>query len=170
MNNNKILKEIYLKPSYGFHIRELARKTNLNPNTVSKICDDLKKEKIIFKEKKKNIVEVRADLESLEFIRKKRLFNLDLIYSSGLIDFLIKNYSPSAIVLIGSFSRGEDLERSDIDLVVLTNKKERKNLVKFENKLERNIQLLLSDLKNVSSEFINNVANGIVLHGYLRLK
>lgn len=54
---------------------------------------------------------------------KKRLFNLSEIYKSGIIDFLIKEYSPNSISLIGNYSRGEDIEKSDVDIVVISDKK-----------------------------------------------
>ena len=125
MNRDKVLKKIYEKPSYRFHIRELAKLTKLNPNTIVRITDLLFKEGIIIKEKRKNLSEVWANLEDRRYLLSKRLFNIRTLYSSGLVDYLIKTYRPSSIVLMGSFSRGEDLEGSDVDLVVTskTNKR-----------------------------------------------
>ncbi len=170
MNKDKILQQIYKKPSYRFHIRELAKLTKLNPNTIIRITDLLVKENIIIKEKRKNLSEVRANLESPNYLLSKRLFNINILYDLKLIDYLTKIYRPSSIVLMGSFSRGEDLEKSDVDIVVISKKKERVNLEEYEKIIGRSIQLLLVDMNKVSKEFINNMANGIVLEGYLNIK
>lgn len=39
-----ILKELFRKPDYKFHIRELARITKLNPNTIINLTNRLEKE------------------------------------------------------------------------------------------------------------------------------
>jgi len=168
-NTNKILKEIFQNPTYSFHIRELARITRLNPNTIINISKNLEKDKIITKNKTKNIVEIKANIEDQTFIRKKRTFNLNELYDSGLIDFLIEKYdNPELIAILGSFSRGEDIEKSDIDIIVITDKKDIPYLEKFEKKLKRKIHLIPSTYKEISKEFYNNLINGIVLHGYIR--
>ncbi len=166
-NINKILKELFDKPTYRFHIRELARLTRLNPNTILNIAKILEKQGIVKREAKKHFVEVYLNIESKEVIWKKRLFNLSQLYSSGIADFLIREYSPKSISIIGSYSRGEDLEKSDIDIAVRTNKKEIIDLEKFERILNRKIHLLILPEK-VSNEFFNNLINGILLYGYIR--
>ncbi len=165
-NKNKVLKELFLNPTHKFHLRELARETNLNPNTISNITDKLQKKGLITKIKHKNILEISLDLENKKTLIKKRIFNLSQIYASGVIDFLVDEYSPSSITLIGSYSRGEDIETSDIDIVVISGKKKVVDMVKFEKKLHRKIHLLLP--KTMSEEFFNNLINGIVIYGGIR--
>ncbi len=176
MNNyTKILEKIFERPEYHFHIRELAKETNLHPNTVISITNKLEKEGIVKKNKRKVVVEVYCDVESQIYKRKKQVFNLNSLYSSGLIDFLIDFFNmPRAIVLIGSFLRGEDFSKSDIDIAVILNKKEKQDLPdlrKYEKLLKRNIHLLVFDQKNlaldISREFLNNLINGFILYGYL---
>lgn len=169
LNNNyfKILKELFDKPTYSFHVRELARITKLNPNTIINITEKMKKEKLINKVNKKHLVEISLNLENKKTIEKKRVYNLQRIYDCGVIDFLIKNYSPKFISLIGTYSKGEDLEESDIDIVIDSNNKKNIDLLKFERILKRKIHLLLLPEK-VSDEFFNSFINGIVLYGAIR--
>lgn len=169
MNNNqdKILREFFGKPTYKFHIRELARITKLNPNTVMNIIKNLEKENLIKKESKKHLVELFLNLENKKTIWEKKLFNLNEIYSSGIIDFLINQYSPKLISLIGSYSRGEDIEKSDIDIVVISNNSNSVDIRKFEKILGKKIHLIVLK-NNIPNEFFNNLINGIVLYGYLR--
>lgn len=169
MNNiEKILSFLFLKPTYRFHIRELARETKLNPNTIINIAIKLEKEGLIKQEKKKNVVEIYLNLDNKKVIWKKKTFNLNRIYESGIIDFLIKEYSPASISLIGSFSRGEDIEESDVDIVMFSNKKNIIDMGKFEKILKRNIHLLIPSKKDISEEFFNNLINGIVIYGAIQ--
>jgi len=167
-NTQKIKKEIFENPTYHFHIRELAKKTNLNPNTIINI---IKKLDIIKKTKKKHLTEIYADIENPEFILGKRLFNLESLYESGLVKNLTDIYkNPSAIVVMGSYSRGEDIEKSDIDIVIITNEKKIIDATKFEKKLKRNIHLILVSYEDMSDEFYTNMLNGVILKGYVRKK
>lgn len=166
-NEDKILKVLFNKPMYKFHIRELARETNLNPNTIINLTNQLEKKGIIKKKKHKHLVEISLNLDNSITTQKRKLFNLSEIHNSGLIDFLVKSYSPKSITLIGSYARGEDTEKSDIDIVVDSLKKEVLTLSKFERALGRKIHLLLLP-KEISEEFFNNLINGIVLYGAIR--
>jgi len=168
-NKEKILREIFENPTYKFHIRELARKTNLNPNTIISITNQLANEKLIAKKRNKNLVEISAKIEGINFIRAKRVFNLSQLYGSGLTDFLMGFYNqPEAIVVLGSYSRGEDIEKSDIDIAVITTKKEMPKTEKYERLLKRKLHILALRYGEISKEFYKNMVNGIVLYGYLR--
>ena len=121
-NKNKVLKVLFENPLTKFHIRELARITKLNPNTIINITNLLKKENLIKIEKKKHLVEISANTENKKFVRKKQIHNLKQLYNSGIIEFLIEKIDPEAIISFGSYSRGEDIETSDIDIAIVTNK------------------------------------------------
>jgi len=166
-NYNKILRELFNKPTYLFHARELARITGLNPNTITNITNKLEKEGLLKKHNRKHLVEIFLDLENKKTIEKKRIFNLYNLYSSGIVEFLRRAYSPKLISIIGSYSRGEDIEKSDIDLVVDANNKTLVDLSKFEGILRRKIHLILLP-KKFSDEFFNNLINGIVLYGVIK--
>ena len=166
-NYNKVLKELFNKPTNIFYIRQLTRITGLNPNTIINITNKLMKEGLVKKNNKKHIVEISLNLENKETIEKKRIFNLYNIYNSGVINFLIKTYKPKSISIIGTYSRGEDIEESDIDLVVDSNNRKIIDLSKFEKILKKKIHLILLP-KKFSEEFFNNLINGIVLYGAIR--
>ena len=168
MNKEKVLKELFIRPTYIFHIRELARLTKLNPNTVTNIIKALEKEGVVRKKKKKHIVEVILNIENKKTVWRKRIFNIAQLYNSGIVEFLAEKYSPASISLIGSYSRGEDIEKSDIDIVVITQKKETADIKKFEKTLNKSIHLLLISREKMSEEFFNNLINGVVLYGAVK--
>ena len=170
-NKEKVMEQFFLSPTQKFHIRELARITKLNPNTIINITKALIKENIIIRKKSKPLVYLYANVQDKKFIRAKRIYNIKSLYDSELIDYLIDFYNnPEVIIVLGSYSKGEDTESSDIDIVVITNKKETADLSKFESKLNRTIHLLPLSYKYMSDEFYNNLINGIILYGYLRTK
>ena len=173
MNNNEeiLLKQIFAKPTYRFHIRELAKLTRLNPNTIINISEKLIKEGILLKEKKKHITEIFFNSENQNAIIKKKIFNLKEIYDSKLLDIVIENFTPEAVVIMGSYPRGEDTEDSDIDIIAISKKDYKDiNLEKFETFLSRKIHLIITNYKNMSEEFYVNFINGIVISGAITKK
>lgn len=169
-SKERIIAKIFDDPSRVYYIRELAREAKISPNTVISAIDGLEKEGIIRKRAKKHIVEIAANLDSPQFKARKKLFNLSEIYKSKIIDFLIKFYNPKAIIMFGSYSRGEDVKGSDIDIAVIIDKKEIANLEAFEKRLNRHIHLLSVQFKDIPDELYANLINGIVVYGYLDKK
>lgn len=166
---NKVLKVFFDNPTKKFHIREIARLTGLNPNTVLNILTVLEKENLIKKTKMKHIVEVSANINE-EFKNEKRINNLSRLYESGVIGYLVSELHSEAISIIGSYSTGEDMENSDIDLVAISKEEKELNLSKFEKFLNRKIHLIVTGYKAMSEEFYLNLINGIILYGYLDKK
>lgn len=168
-NNLRIMQLFFKFPYRIFHIRELARLTGLSSTGVIKIVKRLSKNKLLITKKVKNIEEIRPDFNG-RFLLIKRLYNLYSLYDSGLIDFIKKYYEmPRAIILFGSYSNGTDVERSDIDIAVISIKKIIPDLKKFEIPLSRKINLHLIDIENTPKEFKNSLANGTVLEGFVEL-
>lgn len=162
----KVLTIFFENPSRDFHLRELSRILKLSMPTIISSTDKLAKEKLIIKEKCRVITKVTANRDNIEFARRKRLHNLELIYNLSLINYISESYNqPKAIILFGSFSRGEDIEKSDIDIAVITNKRLNMNLSEYEKKLKKAINLHEVDLDRISEEFKANLLNGIVLEG-----
>ena len=166
-NELKLLRIFFNSPSKKFHIRELARITKLNPNTVSSSIKELVKEGVLKKEAKTHIVEVSAHYNE-KFKRLKRLDNIQKIYDSQIIEEIIKNQEPEAIMLMGSYSFGEDMESGDIDLVVISKKNYSFSLEKFEKLLNRKIHLIYTNYSEMSKEFYTNLINGVILYGFMR--
>ena len=164
----KVLAVFFDNPSREFHLRELSRLLELSMPTIVSSTDKLAKEKLIIKEKGDVLTKVMANREGEypDFIKYKRLYNLELILNSGIIDYLSKAYSqPKAIILFGSFSRGDDIEKSDVDIAVIASKRLNLDLSKYEKMLKRAVSVHEVNLDKISEEFKANLLNGIVLEG-----
>ncbi|MBI5060836.1 MAG: nucleotidyltransferase domain-containing protein [Candidatus Aenigmarchaeota archaeon] len=80
-----------------------------------------------------------------------------------------KYEEPEAIIVFGSYSRGEDQSGSDIDIAIITKKRINVSTVEFEKRLKRKINIYEIQIKHAEKEFLNTLANGIVLYGHMRV-
>ncbi|MBI4440278.1 nucleotidyltransferase domain-containing protein [Candidatus Woesearchaeota archaeon] len=161
-------------PNKEYHVRMLAKETGLSTTAVLSAIKELAAVGFVSLEKTKIVKKVRANLESETYRFYKLLINLYRLKKYGLLDALIGAFHrPEAIVLFGSYAKGEDVENSDIDILVISayRPKELENLRKIYGKTaERQINIhVLPSLKRSMPEFKNAAANGIVLYGYLKM-
>jgi predicted nucleotidyltransferase len=164
----RVAELIFNRPNSTFHIRGLANETGLSTTAVIRAIEELSKFLIV--EKTAITTNIRANLESEAYRFYKKIFNLYRLERYLLVQELKDTYRAKAIVLFGSFARGEDVEESDIDILILTNHKKEIDLTAYEKTLNRSINLhILKSLEKSSFEFKNAIANGIVLHGYLKV-
>jgi len=173
---DKILELFLREPEREFYVREIAKLVGKSPTTVSKYLKEYEKKGILKSEEKFNHLLFRANSESSKFKQMKVNYNIELLRNSGMVDFLGEKFNtPSAIVLFGSFARGEDREKSDVDILVVSSKKGSIDLKKYEKKIGNEIQLFiyskndLEKLKKSNKELINKFVNGIVLEGFLEI-
>ncbi len=168
-NDMKVLRIFFDSPEKKFHIREIARLTDMSPPGVMKVVKKLSDEGFLVSEKNKitrNISASRSD----KFIQIKRMVNVYSLYECGLVQFLRRVYEePEAISLFGSYSKGEDTSKSDIDIAIIASKSMMPGMKKFESSLKRKINLHEIRLNNADKSFLNSLSNGIVLYGYLKV-
>ncbi len=170
----KVAELIFNYPNKTFHIRKLAKESKQSTTAVISAIQDLSSFKIVKLDKTDLTTNVKADLESEAYRFYKKIFNLYRLERYLIVDTLINTFQAETIVLFGSFAKGEDIEKSDIDILIISNHKEKENISDFleicEKELNRKINLhILPTLDKSSKEFKNAVANGIVLYGYLKV-
>src|SRR3989339_196930 len=127
-NKYKALKLFLDFPTENFRLREIARLTKISPPSIMNYLKEFEKDLLIKKQIKRNIPFYIALRDNSNFILYKKISILFELNHCGLIDYLWDKLSPQAIILYGSFARGESIEGSDIDLFILT--KEREDFVK----------------------------------------
>jgi predicted nucleotidyltransferase len=164
---------IFAEPNRTFHMRELARESSLSTTSVTKAIRVLSEKNVIKNEKTIVTTNIRADLESKDYFFYKRIHNLDSM--KLLTEEIVGIFqNPEAVILFGSYAKGEDIEESDIDILVITSNKPSETLGRirlfYEKNLKRKINIhSVESLQKSSREFKNAVANGIVLHGYVKV-
>jgi len=160
----KTLEVFFREPIKIHFIRSVSRKINLAPTSVRNHIKFLVESNIITAKKSSPFNGYVSNRENEDFIFYKSIYNLSSL--KELKDFIIKSCYPRAIVLFGSYLRGEDMEDSDIDLFVLSKNKKELNLEIFEEKLSRKINVLFSDsLSKIDLKIQNKIKNGFVLEG-----
>ena len=164
----KVSELVFNRPNTTFHIRKIAKETGLSTTATVRAVEELKSFGVVEVEKTELTTNIKANLESDAYRFYKKVFNLYRLES--LIGLLINKFNAKTVVLFGSFAKGEDIEESDVDLLILSNQKKEINLAKYEKMLNRKINLhILPSLDKSAEEFKNTVANGIVLHGYVKV-
>jgi|SRR3989338_86409 len=160
----------FIKPNAKLRVREIERNLKLPLPSVIRYCRELEKEGILATVKTGNVTFYTAS-RSEEYLLEKKLYNVKQLYESGLVEYLKIELNNPAIVLFGSFSKGEDTEESDIDLYIETPSKKRVNIEKFENILKRSIQVFQNKNLNAISNphLANNIINGITLNSYIEV-
>ena len=165
----RILQEFFNFPRKDFQMRELSRRTKIAQPSVINHLKALLDEKLIIKEKKGIYPTFRANRDNEAFKLYKKFDLILKINQRGLIDYIYDNCVPDCIILFGSSSKGEDIEESDIDLFIQA-KEKKLNIKKYEKLLNRKITLFFEEnFSKLSKELKNNILNGIILKGYIKV-
>jgi len=168
-NKYKLLKVFLFFPTDSFRLRELSRLSGIPPSTALHYLNSFEKEGLIKRYTKRGVIYYAAERENPRFkLYQKLSIQLELEIS-GLVEYLWNELSPKAIILYGSFARGEAVDSSDIDIFIIGNKC-KIDLTKYESYFQREIHLMFEkDLKHVPKHLKNNLINGVVLRGYLKM-
>ena len=167
----RTLEVFFLGPSKEHYLMDISREARLAHTSVKEnirklVGLGLLSQRIERKGKRKFPL-YRANNENKSYRSHKKLYNLESLLESGVVEFIEESLAPKSMVLFGSYARGEDTEESDIDLFVECEGEEL-DLGRFEKKLHRKLELHFN--KNFTSypkELKNNIINGMVIFGYL---
>ncbi len=169
-NNMYKILELFIEfPIKDYSVRGLARNLKLSHATVIKYIADLEKLGFIKKKESTLYPTYFANGEGRKYKFYKRNWLVFKINESGLIDYIQKQNLPSSIVLFGSGAKASFTEQSDLDIFVEA-KEGKLELKKYEQKLNRQINLLFEqNINNLSKELRNNIINGVVLYGFIKI-
>jgi len=169
---SEIFRLLCIRAGTSLNLREISRALKKTPTAVSNALEVLKGDSVIKVEKSKaiNLLDIRFNRENPKAVDLKRVENLKIIYESGIVNFLIESFPGCTIILFGSYSKGEDTITSDIDIAVIGIKKREIDLDKFDKLFEKKIILnFYNSFKEIHKHLLNNILNGILLHGGVEL-
>ncbi len=150
--------------------REIAGLLDVSPTAVGNSLKKLKKLNLIKLEKMKNINLISFNRGEQIAIELKRVENLKKIYLCGLSSYLEEVFAGGTIILFGSYSLGEDVVESDIDIAIIGRTWKAIKLGKFEKYLSRKIRINnYRSWKEINKELKNNILNGVLLSGGVEL-
>jgi len=168
----RIFRLLCIKSGKSLNQREIARILKVSPTSIAKSLPILKKENLISigKSKNMNLTLIELNRDNEKAMELKRVGNLKMIYESQIVNFLENNFPGCTIILFGSFSRGDDIFDSDIDIAIIGIKEKEIPLEKFEKILERAINLnFYRNTREIHKHLRENIFNGIVLRGGIEL-
>ena len=166
-----VLKYFLENPNLEIHIKELARKLKISPATSKKFCDLFNKKKFLIKEKKGNSIFFRLDNKSNYIKLLKKTYSLLKIKEN--IEEINKD-GIKTIAVYGSYASGEYSNNSDLDLIIITRKKELnfKNIQKLQDKLKIEINITKmtyfewEELKKEKNSFAKEILlNHFIVYG-----
>lgn len=172
----RILQVLFRYPEKEFSLSDLAREAGVAKANIGNILSEFQYAGLITIEKLSKIWRIKANLSNWHYLRNKIVYNLNFAYNSGLIEYLTDHFkNPKAIVLFGSFRKGEDLSSSDIDIAIESNEVKEHQIIglrelsELEKVIGRKIQIHLFNRKNIEISIFNNIANGVLLWGFLEV-
>ena len=172
-----IANSIFNYPHKIFHVRDLAKQYKCSTTAITAGVNLLKDYNIINVDEGNITTNIQANLDAEAYRNYKLLFNLYKFTRYEIINKLADYFNnPECISIFGSFAKGEDVENSDIDILIISSyeKPNSNDFNKFidmiKDEFNREINLyILKSLKESADSFKNALANGIVLQGYLKV-
>jgi predicted nucleotidyltransferase len=126
---SKIMHLFYKDKTIKLHLREISRQTRLHEPSASRFLNDLEKEQILKSEKDGNLKKYSIQKTAktyliFELFDLNRFENLPSIRKNAIKTYLdILPEKPVFAILFGSTAKGTYKEDSDIDILIITNKK-----------------------------------------------
>lgn len=163
-NYSRVLEVFFKEPTKIHFIREVGRKISLAQTSVRNHIKELEKEGLIIKKESHPFDGFIANREDEKFLFYKQAYNFYSLFDVK--KEIIYKIAPKAIVFFGSYQKGEDIEWSDIDLLIISKIKKDINLEKYEKKLLRKLHItFVKDISDLDESVKENIKNGWILYG-----
>jgi len=164
-------------PTTETSLSDLSKEINISKTTANRVICRLSDEGFLEVKELGRVWRIKSIQKHPYNYTIKVAYNLEMIYSSGIIDEIRKvSGNPVAILLFGSYRKGDDLESSDIDIAaeVIGNEKmkviEMGTFPEFGFRKNVKVNLHIFSRKQIDLNLFSNIANGIVLDGFLEAK
>ena len=173
----KILYWFFSFPNKEIGLSELAKELKISKTTANKKINRLVKEDFLKKEIIGKSWRLSCNTNHIYNKSKKISYNLSMVYESGIVDKIIGRFNNAkAIVLFGSYRKGDDNEKSDIDIAVETLNENGTRIEefviikKFGYRKDVKVNLYIFVRDKVNTNLFSNISNGIVINGFLEVK
>ncbi|MBI2574715.1 nucleotidyltransferase domain-containing protein [Candidatus Woesearchaeota archaeon] len=119
---------------------------------------------------------IKANQSHPYFVSEKIPYHLNLVYKSGIVEAVKTRFNPLAIVLFGSYRKGDDTRESDLDIAVevIGNKPleivELTTIKQFGYREDVKVNLHVFSRNRIDLNVFANIANGIILDGFLEAR
>jgi len=164
-----LLELFYNHPTKQWHFKELKEKTKLADSKLAKWLNKFRKENLILRNKpEKKMPHYISNYNNSSFQNRKKLFAMQKLYESGLLDHLASLKKAKTVIIFGSFVRWDWYNESDVDLFIYGDTNDLR-LAEFEMKLHRDIQVFAcengTELKKLGEGLLRNMLQGHLVKG-----
>jgi len=162
-NNAYRIIELFMLKDKEYSLRGIGRALGVSHATAIKYIKEI--EKLGLVRKKESIYPTYIGTDKLRYYKQEHMvFSL-----RELTSYLKTKTLASSIVLFGSCARGDYNQDSDVDIFV-ESEEVSLELKVFEKKIGRKINVLFEPkINDLSQELKNNILNGQVLYGFIRI-
>ena len=173
----KVLFWFFSFPNKEFSLNDLANQLKIAKSTAREVVKMLVGEDFLKIETVGRLWRISCNQEHIYNYSRKISYNLMMIYESGILQEIRKHVpNPKAIILFGSYRKGDDIDKSDIDIAVeiISNQpmqiKQIGVFPKFGHRENIQANLHLFSRNHIDINVFSNIANGIVLEGFLEVR
>ncbi|MFH1364979.1 MAG: nucleotidyltransferase domain-containing protein [archaeon] len=177
----KVMHWFFSYPSLHIGLSDLAKELKISKKTATQIVSQLISEGFLIKEEVGRAWRISCNQKHIYNFTKKISYNLSLvyklIYDNGLIQEFYKLAGNSkSTILFGSYRKGDDTDKSDLDIAVEVSDNKGMRIIElgvlpqFGYRKNVSVNLHIFSRNKVDLNLFNNIANGIVLEGFLEVK
>ena len=173
----KVLHWFFAYPTTEVSLSDITKLIKVSKTTANRVITQLVKEEYLSVEKIGNVWRIKCNQAHPYNRTKKIAYNLELLYESGVIEEVLKKFnSARSIILFGSYRKGDNIESSDIDIAIEVLDNEATKIIElgiipqlgYRQKVK--VNLLKFTRSKVDLNLFANLANGIVLYGFLEAR
>lgn len=166
-----VLELFFENPTRQWHFEEILREAKITRSKADRWLKQFLRNELIKKVKQKGKMPYYlGNSEFPAYRNKKRIFALNKLYESGLLNRLYSLKKAKTVIIFGSYSRSDWYKDSDIDIFIYGNAEGFK-VADYEFKLRRDIQLFVcknhDELSKYGSGLIKNIIKGNLIKGDL---
>ncbi len=156
-------------PLQHWHFEELVKASNLTRSATNKWLKRYVTQGVLKKiQEPGKFPYFTVGASNATYLARKRLYALEKLYSSGLIEHLLTLKNAKTIIIFGSIARGDWYKGSDIDLFIFGDADDFDKR-HYEKQIGRHIELhefsSKKELESIKNGLIKNVMNGYVVKG-----
>ena len=175
-SETKIANFFFDFPSGEFTFNEVCKRTGTSKTTAKRVIEHFLQNGLINRKIIGKLWLLTANRKSKSFLRSKIAHNFGLILKEDMIDAIRQQYlQAKAIILFGSYRKGDDVESSDVDIALEVAGNKEMQIIKFANidigyRKSVPVNLHIFSRNKIDINLFSNIANGFVLEGFLEVR
>ncbi len=174
---DKCLAWLYAYPRARIGLTELSKKIKSSKTATKNVVNDLITQKFLKSEIAGRAWILSVNQKHPALLTKKMPYHLSKIYESDVLEAVYQIVqSPRSVILFGSYRWGTDTEESDIDIAAEVLGNEELKIVQLGiirelgYRKDVKVNLHIFSRNKIDLNLFANIANGIVLDGFLEVR